>query len=95
MPSNAAAQAQQNQQNQQNQAEQFLAQQRQQAESQWQNFFSNNPSPASTWGAIKPPSFAGEPTTLGGGYIGGSGKLKDAMSGMPPPPQPTAAKGKK
>jgi hypothetical protein len=86
MPSNSASQSAAAQQGNQNQAEQFLAQQRQLAESQWANFFKSNPDPASTWGAIKPPSFSGAPS-----YIGGSGKLKDAV-GSSPPPQPAKAK---
>jgi hypothetical protein len=89
MPSNSAAQAQQNQQNNQNQAEQFLAAQRQQAETAWSNFFKSNPDPASTWGKIAPPSFAGAPS-----YIGGSGRLKDAVGSAPPPKAQPAKAGK-
>jgi hypothetical protein len=91
MPSNSAAQSAAAQQGNQNQAEQYLAQQKQQALGDWASFFTQNPSPASGWGAIKPPSFAGEPSTVGGGYIGGSGKLKDAV-GSAPPPKPTVKK---
>ena len=85
MPSNSAQQTQQQQQSQQLQAEQYAAQQRQLAEQQWADFFKSNPSPASTWGKITPPSFAGSPATIGGGSINGKGKLSDAVaSGAPP-----------
>lgn len=86
MPSNSAQQTAQAQQGQQNQAEQFLAQQRQLAEQQWGNFFSQNPNPASTWGRIQGPGFSGMPSTLGGGTIGGpsGGTLQGALGGMQP-----------
>lgn len=83
MPSNSAQQTAQAQQGQQNQAEQFLAQQRQLAEKQWANFFSQNPNPASQWGRLQAPSFAGMPSTIGGGTIGGpsGGTLQGATGG--------------
>lgn len=88
MPSNSAQQTAQAQQGQQNQAEQFLAQQRQLAEKQWGDFFSQNPNPATQWGRIQGPSFAGQPSMIGGGTIGGpsGGTLQGATGGGPMQP---------
>ena len=65
----STAQAQSNQQNNQAQAEQYLSNMISGMANNLKNYIGANPSPASTWGAIKQPtSMTG---TFGGGQAGG------------------------
>lgn len=60
----------------------------------WDTAFQTNPNPATQWGGIAPPSFAGQPSTIGGGSFGGSGGssgFRNAFGPWNPSPQGGAA----
>jgi hypothetical protein len=77
----AAQQTQQAQQSQQAQAEQYLQQALGTATGNLSNYLQQNPSPASTWAPVTPPSFAGQPTAFGGGTTGAAGAHPTGQAG--------------
>lgn len=84
MPSNSPQQTQQSQQGNQTQALQELMQMQQRNSQLWDNFFQQFPNPAQGWSGIAAPSMAGQPAGIGGGHIGGNGKLTGAFGGWSP-----------
>lgn len=76
----------QQQQQNQRQGQQYAQQQLQQALQRLSQYTAANPSPASQWGAMKPPG-ASSPGTIGGGQAPGSAG-QPAFAAQAPPPAP-------